>query len=186
MTPYEPDILVQVSPQFLSLLLIKHTMILFNLRKLEHQLRNDQVTDKQGMYYLMINTLLYSLSIYIPTGNKATGWILWIEIAAVIISNGAGVYLSYEVNRKGDNKDYFKRFQALVFVIGLRMIVFIILAMLAFSILLHREISDPISDLIFCILLNAYFLIMVIRSFKRISQVEEVSEEKEFLPEAES
>ena len=98
---------------------------------------------------------------------------MWIEIAAVIISNGVGIYLSYEVNRKGDNKDYFKRFQALVFVLGLRLIVFLILAMLAFSLLLNREISDPISELLFYILLNAYFLIMVIRSFKRISHVEE-------------
>ncbi|WP_207534778.1 hypothetical protein [Desertivirga arenae] len=148
-------------------------MTLFNLDKLENQLRKDQVTDRQAMIYLLINNLLYSLTIYFATGQKAKGWMFWTEILTVILSNGLGVYYSYVINKRGDNKDFFKRFQAIVFVLGLRLMVFVLLTMFVVGLLLNTPLDQPLPEMLFCIIFNSYFLIAFTASFRRISQPED-------------
>ena len=149
-------------------------MIFFKLKKLEERLRTDEVADKEGLYYLTANTLLYSLGSYIATRDDKSSW-FYAEFICVIAITIYGVFKTYNINKEGDDLDYFKRFQALVFVVGMRIIVLAILVMIVAAVILYQQpdqLTSPSSMFIITVLTGGLFYYRLCESFKRVSQTD--------------
>lgn len=147
-------------------------MTFFNIKKLESDLKLGNVCDKQGLYYLIVNTVVYSLSCYIVSNKRDFNLQFFIELSVVVAIILLGINKSYNINLKGDNLDFFKRFQAVLFVCGIRLIVFV-LAITMVGLLLFpnigKVISTDIADAILIMVPNVIFYNMIIMSFQRIN-----------------
>lgn len=147
-------------------------MILFSLKKIENKLKSGGITDKDGMYYLMANTVLYSLCSYIATRTDKTGWWFYAEVVCVIGITILGIFKSYDINKKGDGLEYFKRFQVLNLIIGLRLIVLVTILMLVVAVIFYKQselLTTPISMFIIVSSVMVVFYYNLCESFKRIS-----------------
>lgn len=146
-------------------------MFFFKLKKLEQRLRTDEVSDKEGLYYLTANTLLYSLGSYISSRDDKSSY-FYAEFICVIAITIYGVFKTYGINKDGDDLDYFKRFQALVFVVGMRIIVLAILVMIVAAVILYQQperLTSPSSMFIITVLTGVLFYYRLCESFKRVS-----------------
>ena len=147
-------------------------MTFYNIKKLESNLKLGNVSEKEGLYYLVANTVIYSLSCYTVSNKRDYNLQFFMELLVVVAITILGINKSYNINLKGDNLDFFKRFQAVLFVCGIRLIVFA-LAITMVGLLLFPNIGNVIStdkaDAILVILPNVIFFYMLIMSFKRIN-----------------
>ncbi len=147
-------------------------MILFKIKKLEDKLTAGEVSDKEGMYYLTTNTLLYSLGYYIASKEDKSGWFFYLEVICVTAITLFGVFKSFDINKKGDGLDYFKRYQALVFVVTVRILALAILVMIVAAIILYQQpelLTSPLSMFVITVLTMVLFYYRLCESFKRIS-----------------
>lgn len=151
-------------------------MIWFNIKRIEEKLKDGEVSDKEGLYYLTANTLLYTLGSYIATrDDKSSGWFYGELIFAIAITI-YGVFKTYDINKDGDDLDYFKRFQALVFVVGMRLLVLILVVMIIAALVFYRQpevMKSPLSGFAIAALANLVFYYNLCNSFKRVTLVDQ-------------
>jgi hypothetical protein len=121
---------------------------------------------------------LFSLASYAPENEYHIQAFFYAELMLVLLFTVAGLNVTYSINRNGDGADFLKRFLSLYFVIGIRIIVFIFVALLL-SIVLKILIygNEPLSPLAedavsfsLIILVNLVFYYWLIRSFNRIAR----------------
>jgi len=140
----------------------------FNLKDLEKRLAENNVSDKEGFYYLLANWIVFgSISFAAITEQYGNPGVMVILIVIPVVS----LTLGFIVNQKGDGKDFLKRFISVHFLVGIRIIVFAILIGLPID-LLGSYILKVIRHILFgsfiAAAVIAYYWFLA-RSIKRIS-----------------
>lgn len=154
-------------------------MIWFDLKELERRLRNGDLSDKDIFYYLLAGLLMESIFSYINRDDYTTKWIVAIEIIIVIITTVIGMKRTFDLNSAYDNKDYFKRYLSLSFVIGIRLVVFVFIAAIPIGIIAYildsnfgvNENVKDLFNLVVMATIGIFYYFMLINSFRRVSQV---------------
>lgn len=155
-------------------------MILFSIRELENLLIEGKISDKLIFNYLFIQIILLTLGGYLPLYEDFSPWAIWVHLIISLVAIFWGVRKTYDINREGDNRDYFKRFISLSFVAGIRTIVFSLIFILILNVgeRVIEEITTSsakyvlwknIFDLIGYVIFNVIYFYILITSFKRIS-----------------
>lgn len=111
-------------------------MIWFDIKKLEKDLVNGEVSDKEGYNYLLVSMIAMTIVSYIGNEEYGNKWLLFIEAAIEIFLTVALLKLTFDLNSNGDKKDYFKRFISLSFVSGVRLIVFALIVSIPIGIIM--------------------------------------------------
>lgn len=153
-------------------------MIWYNINELEDLLINGKLSDKVAFNYLFIHIILLTLADYLPKDEDST-WVVWVHLVISLVAVIWGVKKTFDINTKGDNRDYFKRFISLSFVAAIRTLVIGIL--FAFILVIINLIAEhyvipssqfpfweEITQLVFYALLSVYYFYIFISSFQRI------------------
>ncbi len=107
------------------------------------------------------------------------GW----EVAYIILElliTIVGTYLVFQVNEKGDNRDFLKRYFSLSFVNGLRLVLFGVFIRLVFKIIMfvipldlwytiNDFFGEDSGEFFFDIILSIVFYVLLLASFKRVN-----------------
>jgi TRAP-type uncharacterized transport system fused permease subunit len=154
-------------------------MIWFDIKNLENKIINNELSDKDGFNYVLAFFILSVIVLSFIT-NDSSAWFKLTECIIAILINIWGLKTVYEVNNEIDGKDFLKRFFAINWVIGMRLIVIsIILAVIAgivigiFSVTNGMIINDTNPDkdilgLIFTAIFSIICYLLMINSFHRL------------------
>ena len=154
-------------------------MIWFNIKALEKLITDGKLSDKLALNYLLSYLILSIVTGYLSSYDNPH-WAEWVHLIISLIFVIWGVRKTFEINQKGDNHDYFKRFISLSFVAAIRVAAFAFIVLFLFNLL--NEIFDAtgvplnVSSLHEELLKLAGFLLaigfyyyMLLTSFKRIN-----------------
>lgn len=159
-------------------------MIWYKIQELEKQLVAGKVSDMLTYKYLLSHLLLFALiNNYPGTGEDADPlWAPWVRLIMVLVAISWGIGKTFEINRNGENKDYFKRLISLSLVSSLRTIVvlFVYAAVISTAILftdrmgitfpfIDNHIGSEIWKLAHYLILLLVYYYILISSFKRIN-----------------
>jgi hypothetical protein len=154
-------------------------MIWFDLKELELKLRNGDLSNKDIFNYLLAGLLMESIFSYMKRDDYTSKWLVAIEIIIVIITTVVGMKRTFDINSTSDNKDYFKRYLSLSFVIGIRLVVFVFIAAIPIGIIsyfvdknigVNQNMKD-IFNLVIIAATGIFYYFMLINSFKRVSRL---------------
>ena len=95
-------------------------MNFFKDRDLASRLRNDQVSSKEKLIYLLVFLLFISFALSIASCSKESNHI---ENFVFAIMETIGLIICYQTNQKGDGKNFIERYICLGFPICIRAIV---------------------------------------------------------------
>ena len=115
----------------------------YNARALAAELRNGSVTEYRAVKHMIAAIILGGVGFEIPISASPVetnssifqfvSYIVFFIITAII--SYYGVWLTYQVNIKGDNKDYFLRFAVLTLPVGIQLLVLFLWVGLALVVL---------------------------------------------------
>ncbi|MDR8389572.1 hypothetical protein NC796_00395 [Aliifodinibius sp. S!AR15-10] len=150
----------------------------FDLHDLENRLIESNVSDQEGFYYLLANVILFGIGSYGTGDSYNYNIFMYADMAIALCITIVGLNLTFKVNKKGDNQDYFKRFMALYFVIGIRLVLFLVLCItpaiiLGYFMLGGASSNKTVQDFVFLSLYTAvliFFYYLLIQSFQRVAQ----------------
>jgi len=97
-------------------------MIWFNIKKLEKQVASNKLTDKDGFQYLLAYLILTTIVVSFLT-NTSNPLVKLLTCVGTVGINIWGLNAANQLNAEIDSKDFLKRFLALNWVIGMRLIV---------------------------------------------------------------
>lgn len=151
-------------------------MIWFNLKKLENRITEENLTDKDAFHYLIGISIIGVIGAYT---NGYENFISFIELIVGVIITIWGLYLIFNTNKSGDGKDFFKRYFALSWVIGVRLAVFAFIALLPLAIIYYainpddytatNSISETFVFLLLGSILQIIYFMLLNNSFRRVS-----------------
>ena len=152
-------------------------MILFDIKNLEKGLLSGAVNDKDVFNYLLVSTVLTASVAYLKVDTYNNIWLNVIEVAISIILTIVTLIVTFTINKDGDNKDYFRRYISLSFVVGVRLFVYGLLAAIPIGIAIYfltKAIGEESNNSeIFKVLIMAgvfiVYYFMLTNSFKRIN-----------------
>lgn len=143
----------------------------------ENKLKHGEISDQNILIYLLLSLIFLSLVYYIPTEmpeNKI--WSAVVIISPIIIMI-IGTKISFDINTRGDNQDFFRRYIVLNYAIGVRVMIatFIIAAITGFvsgftGIKLLGETPDWLIEFTGGMILEIIFYSWIITSFRRINK----------------
>jgi hypothetical protein len=157
-------------------------MIWFDLKNLENKISNNELTDKDGFSYVLAFFVLSAIGISFIT-NSSNGWIKLTQCVISVFITVWGLKTVYEVNNEIDGKDFFKRFFAINWVIGMRLLVITLIFAVIVGIVIGVVSSkngmnltdpNPIKDIVELIFMAMYGLIcylLIINSFRRLKTI---------------
>ena len=153
-------------------------MIWFDIKQLEKELAEGNLSDKEGYNYLLTTFILFTFPIYLTGEKFENQWFTFIQFVIDILFTIIFIRKTFEINTNGDNKDYLKRFLGLSFVTCIRLIVYILIAAIPAGIIIYIvEKSGPIEknnkDLLMFLInfpFGIVFYYMLINSFRRVNQ----------------
>jgi chromate transport protein ChrA len=99
-------------------------MTWFDIKTLEKDLHEGNVTDKQAFNYLLAMMLITTILPYLSEIDKTNKVFLFIELAVEVVITILLLKHTFDINTKGDDKEYFKRFISLSLVLMIRLIAF--------------------------------------------------------------
>jgi len=159
-------------------------MIWFNIRKLERKISTNELSDKDAFNYVLAFFILSSLTI--GTGAKVeNGWIELLNIILLVLITIWGLNGAYRTNSDIDGKDFLKRFFAINWVIGMRLLLIaiglaFIFGIIASIFLLKNNAvvleNNPIKDwflTIFMSMFEVIYYLLVINSIRRLKPINE-------------
>lgn len=152
-------------------------MIWFNIDLLEHRLKHAILTDRDAFNYLLLNLILYSTIPFMIGYDQTNPWYIGADVLFTILITVVGNKIVFDINNRGDQADFFKRYVSLSFVVGVRMIVLILLifvpSMLVVEILnisFARNDSWQFAfDFLMMNVSGIVYYYMLANSFKRVS-----------------
>ncbi|WMJ72626.1 hypothetical protein RCC89_05540 [Cytophagaceae bacterium ABcell3] len=154
-------------------------MIWFNLKKLERKIIKNEFSDEEGFKYFLGTSIIWFLGPFIGVAESP---IDYIELPIGLGITIWGSYSIFKVNASGDGKDFFKRFFALSWVIGIKLLVIgliILVPLIVLGIMLGdidyaEESVLTLTEEFFVITFSLLFLIvyylLLIKSFRCVSQ----------------
>ncbi|MFZ5865908.1 MAG: hypothetical protein ACOYXY_08520 [Thermodesulfobacteriota bacterium] len=102
-------------------------MYLWRVDRLVEDFRNDQVTEREKLKYMILYAVVYAAVIdaVFWTGHEFTYMDAGKLLVDVLI-NVYGTYYCYAKNRAGDNRDFITRYMCIGLPVGVRVLVFFI------------------------------------------------------------
>ena len=97
-------------------------MIWLNIEKLEENISNDKLSNKDGFNYVLAYFILSAISFAVGYGDMS-GSIRFIGAMINVVITIWGLNAIYKINLDIDGKDFFKRFFSIFWVIGMRVLV---------------------------------------------------------------
>ena len=159
-------------------------MIWFNIRKLEDKISKNELSDKDGFNYVLAYFIISVFTMSLGSHNESA-WIKLLHCVLLATITIWGLTAAYKANAEIDGKDFFKRFFAINWVIGMRMLfaLFIVafIAGIVMAIILlingdHNMDKSPTKDWIILIsvsLFEVIYYLLVINSIRRLKPVTE-------------
>lgn len=152
-------------------------MIWFNLKEIENRIISDELTDKEGFSYFLASAILGVIGTYFGSQEST---LTFVSVIVGILLTIWGSFLIFKTNEAGDGKDFFKRYFALSWVIGVRLFVFAFIAtilyMIIYLVLFTPEESiiknNDILKLIISSLIMLLYYFLLNNSFRRVSNKE--------------
>jgi hypothetical protein len=151
----------------------------FGIRKLERQLADGTLTDKQAFYYLIYAYIFLTLPQLIPHHTYQDKRLL---ISQWVISVGMLIFTlnkTFRLNAEGKGGDYFKRLWCVCVVIGNKLLLFTLIALIPLSLIMYltgfNKLEPYQKDLInatIVLALQAANLLLAIRSFQRLKELD--------------
>ena len=153
-------------------------MIWFDIKQLEKQFVDGDISDKEGFNYLLANMVMFSLTPYLAGDRYQNYWLTFIQFVVDIFITVILIRATFDINTTGDNRDYFKRFLGLSFVTAIRLIVYIIIFLIPTTIIMYfvekSGTVDKNSKNIFMLLLSIataiVYYFMLTNSFRRVNE----------------
>jgi hypothetical protein len=154
-------------------------MIWIDIRKLENKISANELSDKDGFNYVLAYFILVAIVLAIISNDSSALVKLLGSILSVIITIW-GLNATYQANNEIDGKDFFKRYFAISWVIGMRLIIVMlvlsIISGLVIVIISTKNGSDylktnPVNELVSLIFTSVFSIIcylLIINSFRRI------------------
>jgi hypothetical protein len=155
-------------------------MIWFNIKELERRIVENEFSDKEGFNYFLAFSVLGVLATYVSTSEN---FITFIELLIGVAITIWGSYSIFKANSSGDGQDFFKRYFALSWVIGFRLLVFTVIIAIPLFII-YGVVSydfvdtnsgestslreDFVTMIISSLILLVYYFLLT-NSFKRVS-----------------
>ena len=153
-------------------------MIWFDIKQLEKNLKDNAVSEKETFTYLFVLLLISTIFSYVNDQETPLQLTTWIELTLDVVLTVLTLKTTYDINAKGDNRDYVKRFMTLTMVIMIRLIVFAVPVMLVglmtIQLLDHFNVLSLSStklyfDFVVTFSLGVALYFMLTQSFKRIN-----------------
>lgn len=155
-------------------------MIWYDLKNLENKIAKHELSDKEGLNYVIAYFVLTAVTFSLIT-NDSNNWVKLSECVLSVLVNVWGLKAVYKINSEIDGKDFFKRFFAINWVVGIRLLVFVMSLALIVSILvgvfstkndinLSRS-SQDIFELVFTTIYSLSFYFLIIKSFRRLKMI---------------
>ncbi len=155
-------------------------MIWFNIKELEKKIVENEFSDKEGFKYFLAFSILGFLATYISASEN---FISFIELLIGVVITIWGSYSIFKANSAGDGQDFFKRYFALSWVIGFRLLIiiliitiplFIISGIISFASInsLNSEytvLTHGFGSMIISLLIMVVYYVLLTNSFKRVS-----------------
>jgi hypothetical protein len=155
-------------------------MIWFNIKELERKIVDNEFTDQEGFKYFLAYSILGLMVTY---GSTSENLITFIEFLVGLAITIWGSYSIFKANSSGDGQDFFKRYFALSWVIGFRVLIIFITIVLPLAIiysvisyqssdLYNSDSTTLMEDVIFMViylLSSLVYYVLLINSFKRVS-----------------
>jgi hypothetical protein len=156
------------------------SMYIWNLKGLVQALKEDSLSLKARKLYKMISTILIILSLLLvlstPFWVESFNTLDMIDIVLFLVINVMGIYIAFNINKRGDDKDFWFRFFCLFIPITLRELILdfllSIFGYVGFSVINISIDLDETNwfDLIVSFVGSLYFNILMIRCIKMVSQ----------------
>lgn len=154
-------------------------MIWFNIKQLEKNLKDNAVSERETYMYLFVLLVISTIFSYVNDPEAPLQLTTWIELTLDVVLTVLTLKTTYDINAKGDNRDYVKRFMTLTMVIMIRLVVFAVPVMLVglmtLQLLDHFNVLSLSNaklyfDLAVTFSLGVAFYFMLTQSFKRINK----------------
>lgn len=154
-------------------------MIWFDLEQLENKISNNELTDKDGLNYVLAY-FIFSIVVLSFITNNSSGWIKLLQCIISVLINIWGLKAIYDANEKIDGKDFFKRFFSIFWVIGMRLFVItmilaviigVVIGMLSAASDINFKDPNPMKDFIMLIFMTMFLLInylLILNSFRKL------------------
>jgi len=159
-------------------------MYWLNLKALENQISNNELTEKDGFNYLLgysiLTTIIVTISSVSIFQNKTGLGIALLEVLISVIITILGLKAVYKANKEKDGKDFIKRYFAISWVIGFRLFLVLIGLIIIFGFVIglfsafqgHTHLDNTSSDEIITIIIGTLVTIIcylfTIISFRRL------------------
>lgn len=155
----------------------------YNAFGLASEIRSGTLTEYRAVKHLIASTIISGIGFDVPLSIEfgeynirsldALGGLVMFVLLGVI--SYYGVWLIYQVNRKGDGKDFFMRFSALSLPVGIQLAVLFLgigIVLMAFAFILSEqfgEVGAVISQLIFYAATVVFSVMFFLRMRKYIA-----------------
>lgn len=159
-------------------------MIWYDISELENKISENQLSEKDWFNYVLAYFIMTSISMSI-TSNHENVWIKLLNSTLLVMITIWGLKSAYEANNEVDGKDFIKRFFAINWVIGIRMLLFLLGAALVILFLskvlpsanaTNHSDNSVFKDLFitgFMALFELTFYSLVIKSIRRLNPLKD-------------
>jgi len=161
-------------------------MIWFDSRKLELQIAQNRLTEKDSFTYLLATAIYgYIIALYSSLTHYSTTHLI-IVLAHVAITL-VGLPMVFKINCDLDNKDFLKRYLAITWVIRMKLLIWFIFSSLIYYNIEGVKTNKP-AQITFIIsnsvLTSLLYYALSIRSFKKIKKLIQKNVPSEPMPDS--
>lgn len=151
-------------------------MYIWNTKALAIELKHGLLTEHERMKYWLVTAVLMTAAMEVGmfVGLKAHPVEFLRAVLAVVIT-GAGVYIAYQANRAGDNRDFVGRSICLGLPLLVQLFALAIVVSIALVILLGKDEWHPAVDLLLELGLTVFFYWRLARLLRWIAAGDGVS-----------
>jgi hypothetical protein len=158
-------------------------MIWYNIKKLEAELIQGPIPDRDGFSYLLSYFVLGTMVSYLGDDGYNYEASRWIDCSLDLVVTIVGISMTWRTNSSGDGSDYFTRFISLSFVNAVRVIVKFVLTSLLLYIMIRLFLTEnfitggreDVIQILLSTLFQLIFFDRVNKSFKNVSAIREIS-----------
>lgn len=158
-------------------------MIWFDIRKLEEKISKNELSEKDGFNYVLAFFIIKALTMGTDS-QVENAWIKLLNCFLIVLITIWGLNKAYKANTEIDGKDFFKRFFAISWVIGIRMLsVIMFIAFLLGAILVIISLAsdtylgkNPYKDMTTTIVIPLFeviYYLLIINSIRKLKPIAE-------------
>ena len=101
-------------------------MIWFDLKELERKISSDELSDKEAFHYVLAQAIVLALS-FESSSWVDPFWLKFVGRALLVLITIWGLHKAYKANDEVDGRDFLKRYFAIRWVIGVRIVLVVLL-----------------------------------------------------------